>query len=36
MVKSSILDELVKANRMPVLFVGSGISKRYLFGYASG
>ena len=35
MMKSSILDELVKANRMPVLFVGSGISKRYLFGYPS-
>ena len=35
MMKSSILDELVRANRMPVLFVGSGISKRYLFGYPS-
>lgn len=33
--KVSILDELVKANRMPVLFIGSGISKRYLFGYPS-
>ena len=27
MMKSSILDELVKANRMPVLFVGSGFLK---------
>ena len=26
-----ILDELVKSNRMPVLFIGSGISKRYLY-----
>ena len=33
--KVSILDELIKANRMPVLFIGSGISKRYLFGYPS-
>lgn len=30
-----ILDELVKSNRMPVLFVGSGISKRYLYKYPS-
>lgn len=30
-----ILDEIVKANRMPVLFVGSGISKRYLYKYPS-
>ena len=33
--RASILDELVIANRMPVLFVGSGISKRYLYGYPS-
>lgn len=33
--KVSILDGLIKANRMPVLFIGSGISKRYLFGYPS-
>lgn len=33
--RTSILDELVQANRMPVLFIGSGISKRYLFGYPS-
>lgn len=31
----SILDELINANRMPVLFIGSGISKRYLYGYPS-
>ena len=30
-----ILDELVKSNRMPVLFIGSGISKRYLYKYPS-
>lgn len=30
-----ILDELVAANRMPILFVGSGISKRYLHKYPS-
>lgn len=33
--RNSILDELVNANRMPVLFIGSGISKRYLYGYPS-
>ena len=33
--RKSILDELVNANRMPVLFIGSGISKRYLYGYPS-
>ena len=33
--RTSILDELVKANRVPVLFIGSGISKRYLYGYPS-
>ena len=30
-----ILDEIVKQNRTPVLFVGSGISKRYLYRYPS-
>lgn len=30
-----ILDELVKMNRTPILFVGSGISKRYLYKYPS-
>ena len=30
-----VLDELVKANKTPVLFVGSGISKRYLYKYPS-
>lgn len=33
--RASILDELISANRIPVLFVGSGISKRYLYGYPS-
>ena len=26
----AILDKIVEQHRMPVLFVGSGISKRYL------
>ncbi|WP_022763524.1 SIR2 family protein [Butyrivibrio sp. AD3002] len=30
-----ILDEVVKTNRLPVLFIGSGISKRYLYKYPS-
>ncbi|WP_026492381.1 SIR2 family protein [Butyrivibrio sp. XPD2002] len=30
-----VLDEIVKLNRTPVLFVGSGISKRYLYKYPS-
>lgn len=30
-----ILDEVVKSNRMPILFIGSGISKRYLENYPS-
>lgn len=30
-----VLDEIVKSNRMPVLFIGSGISKRYLYKYPS-
>lgn len=30
-----ILDEIVNANRAPVLFVGSGIPKRYLYQYPS-
>lgn len=33
--RESILDEIVKANRMPILFIGSGISKRYLYKYPS-
>lgn len=33
--RTSILDELVKANGVPVLFIGSGISKRYLYWYPS-
>lgn len=30
---STILDKIVNKNHMPVLFVGSGISKRYLLNY---
>ena len=30
-----ILDEIVKSNRTPILFIGSGISKRYLYKYPS-
>ncbi|MCH4191455.1 MAG: SIR2 family protein [Butyrivibrio sp.] len=30
-----ILDEIVKSNRAPILFIGSGISKRYLYNYPS-
>ncbi len=30
-----VLDEIVKSKRTPVLFVGSGISKRYLYKYPS-
>ena len=29
----SILDDVVKANRAPILFVGAGVSKRYLYNY---
>ena len=28
-----ILDELVKKNEFPIIFIGSGISKRYLKNY---
>lgn len=31
----SILEKLVLSNRLPVLFIGSGISKRYLENYPS-
>lgn len=30
-----VLEDIVSANRTPILFVGSGISKRYLFNYPS-
>lgn len=30
-----ILDEIVQSNRTPILFIGSGISKRYLYKYPS-
>lgn len=30
---STVLDKIVESKRMPVLFVGSGISKRYLYRY---
>lgn len=29
----SILDKIVEKRQMPVLFIGSGISKRYLYGF---
>ena len=30
-----VLDDIVYSNRTPVLFIGSGISKRYLYNYPS-
>lgn len=30
-----ILDEIIESNRAPILFVGAGISKRYLYKYPS-
>ena len=30
---STVLDKIVESKRMPVLFIGSGISKRYLYKY---
>lgn len=30
-----VLDEIVSSNRTPILFIGSGISKRYLYKYPS-
>ena len=30
-----VLDEIVRSNRTPILFIGSGISKRYLYKYPS-
>ena len=30
-----VLDEIVCSNRAPILFIGSGMSKRYLFKYPS-
>ena len=30
---NTVLDKLIEQNRMPVLFIGSGISKRYLYNY---
>ena len=29
----TVLDKIVQSKRMPVLFIGSGISKRYLYRY---
>lgn len=34
-VNKGVLDEIVKSNRTPILFIGSGISKRYLYKYPS-
>lgn len=31
----SVLEEIVKSNRPPILFIGSGIPKRYLYKYPS-
>lgn len=31
--ESVVLEKIIKSNRMPVLFIGSGISKRYLYRY---
>lgn len=31
--KKSILDKLVESRKMPVLFIGSGISRRYLYNF---
>ena len=31
----TVLEEVVKMNRPPVLFIGSGIPKRYLYKYPS-
>lgn len=30
---TNVLDKIVESHRMPVLFIGSGISKRYLYNY---
>lgn len=30
-----VLDDIVQSNRTPILFIGSGISKRYLYKYPS-
>ena len=30
---SNVLEKIVNSKRMPVLFVGSGLSKRYLYNY---
>ena len=30
---SNVLEKIVTCKRMPVLFVGSGLSKRYLYNY---
>lgn len=31
--EQSVLSKIVASRRMPVLFIGSGISKRYLYNY---
>lgn len=33
--KTSILEQIASSNRLPILFIGSGISKRYLYNYPS-
>ena len=32
---SDVLDKIINTKRLPVLFIGSGVSKRYLIGYPS-
>ena len=31
--EKNVLDKIVDSKKLPVLFIGSGISKRYLFNY---
>jgi hypothetical protein len=33
LINTSVLEKLIESKRMPVLFIGSGISKRYLYKY---
>ena len=30
---NTVLDKVVASRRLPILFIGSGISKRYLYHY---
>lgn len=31
--EQNVLEKIVSSKRMPVLFIGSGLSKRYLYNY---